>query len=82
MASVIPPDLGRRAERVSTPTGPGGDNRHGGSIGGHVSGDGDTAPSVVDGGAYRHEMIYDGERKRSYANRLTDFLADLIPGDE
>ena len=47
-----------------------------------MSGDGDTAPSVVDGGAYRHEMIYDGERKRSYANRLTDFLADLIPGYE
>lgn len=35
------------------------------------------APPVA-GRAHRHEMIYAGERR--YAERLTDFLADLIPG--
>lgn len=36
--------------------------------------------SAVGGRTCRHEMIYDDERKRSYANELTDFLKDLIPG--
>lgn len=45
-----------------------------------MSEDRPSASSRVEVSAYRHEMIYDGERRHGYADHLVDFLPNLIDG--